>query len=99
MNDSRRAFNLLGMAMRARMLTLGLTATLKAIEGNKVHLVVLAADIGDNSRSKIKASAEIHHIPMRVIGTRDELGRCFGRNEVGVIGVEDDGFAKSLKDL
>ena len=85
--------------MRARKLTLGLTATLKSMDEHKMSLLVLAADIGDNARSKIETSATRHHVAVRVLGTKDELGRCFGRNEVGVVGVEDPGFANSLKDL
>ncbi len=95
--DPRRVFNLLGMAMRARMLSLGMTATLKSLDHNQVHLLVLAADLGQSARLKIQASADKKKIPVRVFGTKDELGQCFGRNEVGVIGVTDSGFAESLR--
>ena len=40
--------------------------------------------------------AESHQVPLRLVGTKEELGRALGKEMRAVILVNDAGFAKSL---
>ena len=94
-----QVFKLLGLANRARKLTLGMTATLQSIRRGKLKLLIVATDCSENARSKIQFAAQQSQIIILNFGTKDELGRYLGRNEVGIIGVEDSGFANALQKI
>ena len=87
---------ILGFANRARKLTLGMTSTLRSYKMGKVSLVLLASDLSENASQKIKASLETK-IPIMNYGTKDLFGQAFGRREVGIVGVTDPQFAKSIQ--
>ncbi len=91
------ALGLLGLANRARLLSIGMTATVKTIKYRETQLVILAEDLSPNAAKKITEAARKKRIPVLSLSTKDTLGQRLGRNEVGIIGVNDAGFAVSLR--
>ena len=90
-------FNLLGLAHRARRLSLGMTATAKTIRFGETKMLLLAGDLSQNAKSKITSAAAGKRLPVLSISTKDYLGQRLGRKEVGIIGVNDAGFAASIR--
>lgn len=99
MAQNDRILGLLGLANRAHKLSLGMTATQKAIARGHCRLLILATDIARNAEEKVGSEAKRHNVPVTSGGSKDDFGRIFGRREVAIIGVNDSGFAKSLSGL
>lgn len=99
MNRLLKLSRLLGLAHRARRLTLGSTATLSGLDRGRVHLVIVATDVGRNTETKIRRRAASAGVPFCRVASKNGLGAILGRNELGVVGVTDPSFAGSLKGI
>lgn len=99
MVDDEKLFKLLGFAHRARKLTLGQTSTLRSLAKGRMKAIILASDVSENSESKIKSTAVHRKVAVLTGSTKAEFGRLFGRDEVGIIGILDASFAKSVTDI
>ncbi|MFQ5651402.1 MAG: L7Ae/L30e/S12e/Gadd45 family ribosomal protein [bacterium] len=94
-----QAKKLLGLANRARKVTLGMSGTSNSIKKGQCQLLILTMDISSNTRAKIAAAAEERKVRILTCGSKDEFGQIFGRAEVAIIGVEDAGFARALQEI
>lgn len=95
MNEDR-ILNLLGLAQRAGKLSSGDFIVEKAMKKKTPKLVLLAGDCATNNEKKYIQLAELHHIPLRKVGSKETLGAAIGKEVRVVVAVEDDGFAKAL---
>lgn len=95
MNEDK-VLNLLGLAQRAGKLSSGDFIVEKAMKKKTPKLVLLAGDCAANNEKKHIQLAEIHHIPLRKVGSKESLGTAIGKEVRVVVAVEDDGFAKAL---
>lgn len=89
--------NLLGLASRARKIVSG-EILINKIRSNEVHLVLIASDASDNTKKKLIDKCTSYGIEYVVISNIDELSKAIGKNNRVALGIEDIGFAKSLKD-
>lgn len=93
-----RAESLLIAAARRKKLAIGTEAVreaLRAPEGSLVEVLVVAAD-AEGRREELEAAAARLGRRCQVLGTKSSLGRLFGRDEVGVLGVLDRGIADEV---
>jgi ribosomal protein L7Ae-like RNA K-turn-binding protein len=90
---------MLGFAQRARKLTLGMDATLQALRRNKAYAIIISEDLAENARKKITLALEQGNVPHYVCGSKAAFARALARNEVGIIGILDDSFAKSISNI
>ncbi len=97
MEEINGLIKILGFAHRARKLCFGMGATLKALDKGKARGVVLALDTSDNTKAKVETAAKTKKVPVFSFGSKNDLGRRFGREVIGVIGVLDNSFAKAIK--
>ena len=95
MNEDR-ILNLIGLAQRAGKLSSGDFIVEKAMKKKTPKLVLLAGDCAANNEKKYIQLAELHHIPLRKVGSKETLGAAIGKEVRVVVAVEDDGFAKAL---
>jgi len=98
MHGDDQLLKLLGFANRARKLTFGMHATVSAIRKKNMRLVLLAADLSENSKRKITNEIGTQ-TPILTVGSKDFFGRIAGRAELGIVGVVDSSFAKSIRKL
>ncbi len=98
MQEPDKVLKILGFANRARKLTLGMTATVSALKRGGLKLIILAEDCSENTQSKIQLHNR-HNLQVLEYSNKENLGLFFGRGEVGIIGIQDQDFAKSLKKL
>lgn len=91
----RRIEGLLLSASRKRALAVGTDATRDALGRSAVEALVIAADAAGR-RDELAASASRLGRHAVVFSTKSSLGRLFGRDEVGVIGILDGGIAAEV---
>lgn len=95
---NRKAFNSLGLAMRAGKLLTGEEAVLEAVRTGEAKLVVIASDVSDNARKKITDKCTFYKVALEVFGSREELGASIGKPGRVVAAVTDSGFARMIAD-
>ncbi|MBN1478945.1 hypothetical protein EH223_14735 [candidate division KSB1 bacterium] len=84
---------LFGFANKAGKLAPGRSAVTTAYFRKKLAAVVIATDASE----KLKTLASDFGVQVLQYATKDELGQMLGRNETGIIGILDEGFAQSIQ--
>ena len=62
----------------------------------KAKVVIIAADVAENSRKKYENMCEFYHVPVYFYGTKDELGHAIGKEYRASIAIIDQGLAKAV---
>ncbi|MDG5788991.1 YlxQ family RNA-binding protein [Evansella sp. AB-P1] len=91
--------NMLGLASRARKLVTGEELVIKAIQKQKVHLVIVSEDASINTKKKVSDKCTFYNIPYIIKGDRGTLGRAIGKDERVIIGIEDKGFSNKISSI
>jgi ribosomal protein L7Ae-like RNA K-turn-binding protein len=91
-----RALQLLGLANRAGKLLTGSDAVLSGFRSRHAKMVLMASDVGQNSRKKYRDKCAFYDIPLIECFTRHELGTACGRREIVVVALTDPGFATRM---
>jgi len=89
--------NLLGIAMRARKVTLGEEFVLTSMKNPDV-LVFIASDAGANIKKKIENKAIYYKVQVIDSFDTDELSKAVGKNNRKVVLLEDKGFIKKINE-
>lgn len=93
-----KVLSTLGLARRAARLNYGFDMVMAGL--HKTHLLLLAEDCAERTCRNVEAAARDFEIPLvRLPYTKESLGAAIGTKPVGIIGVADQGFAKSLVKL
>lgn len=93
--NKQKILNLLGLATRARLITIGVDFVIKEMaKGNA--LVFLASDSGNNIRKKIMDKAQTYDIPVYTELNSDELSSAIGKENRRVLLINDKGFIKKF---
>lgn len=87
--------SLITMAAKAGKLAAGYSAVLDSLEKGRVELLLFAQDISEGTRGKV-ALPETQSMRQAIFSTRDGLGKLLSRELVGLIGIEDKGFADAI---
>jgi len=90
-----RIKSLLAMSAKAGKLAAGYSAVQDALEKGRVQLLLYAKDISEGTKEKVMIPAA--SLPEVTLFSRDELGRLLNREFIGVIGIEDKGFADAIR--
>lgn len=96
---SQKYLQLVGLAHRARKVVLGEQAIVQGIQQRKVHLVLVASDIGDQTRKKITDKCNFYDTPYIVVDDRVTLSNAIGSSRRVAVAIMDKGFANKLKTL
>lgn len=91
--------NMLGLAYRAGKCSLGEEAIVKDIQTSRAKLVLLASDIGAQTRKKLINKCAYYNVPYAIIDDRDTLSKAIGKTQRVAVAILDDGFAAKLKTL
>lgn len=96
---NQAAFQLLGLAARARKVISGEELVIKEIRSGKAKLVLLASDASANTAKKIKDKCTYYNVEYCVFGDRYDLGHATGKETRVSLAIMDAGFAKKLSIL
>lgn len=95
MND--KLLNFLGLCRRAGKMKIGCDTVIESVENSNAKLVLLAADISENTKKKIISAVKGTEYEILKY-SKDELSFALGKT-CAVLSVEDEGFAKKLMEL
>ncbi|MBE3575942.1 MAG: ribosomal L7Ae/L30e/S12e/Gadd45 family protein [Firmicutes bacterium] len=91
--DPQRDYQRLGLAQRAGALAAGSEAVRQAIRRRQACLVILAQDLSPTTAQAFSRLAAAQGVPVRSMGTAQELGRAIGKPARGVLAITDPRFA------
>lgn len=91
----RRMESLLLAASRRRDLTLGTDATRDALAQGRVEALLVTGDAAGRREELVAAATRLERRVL-IFSTKSGLGRLFGRDEVGVVGILESGIAEEL---
>ncbi len=94
-----KALTLLGFAAKAGKLSFGFADSLYALKKGKSQLLIAAEDVSEKSKKEITFYADKRSIEVLTFNKTDilELSNAVG-HKCGIISVNDNGFARSLKE-
>ena len=94
--ENKKIYGLLGLARRAGKLSFGTESSIETIEKKKAKLVIVATDSSDRTKKNFKELCEKYNIPIRIIGTIDDLSKSIGQINKAVFVIKEENFAKEL---
>ncbi len=94
-NIREKVKSLVSMAAKAGKLAAGYSAVNDALGKDRLEMILYARDIADGTKEKVMNQGAAS-LPQATLFTRDELGEVLNRELVGVIGIEDKGFADAV---
>lgn len=87
---------MLGLAARGRNVVSGELQTLDAIKDGSAMLVIVAEDASENTRKLFTDKCSFYQVPIKLYGTREELGRAIGKDIRSSLAVVNAGLAQSI---
>ncbi|MDC7954727.1 DUF448 domain-containing protein [Fusobacterium simiae] len=91
---NKNYLNILNSMKNSGELVFGINLLFENIE--HVYFIVVAQDISKKNEEKIFRKVNELKIPYVVVGTMEELGKIFNKEEINVIGIKDKKMAKGL---
>ncbi|MBM7598558.1 ribosomal protein L7Ae-like RNA K-turn-binding protein [Virgibacillus halotolerans] len=91
--------NMIGLAYRARKCALGEETIVKDIQQQKAKLVLIASDIGPQTRKKLTDKCKFYDIPFVIVDDKETLSHAIGKSQRVAIAILDAGFATKIKSL
>lgn len=94
-----KALNFISLAQKAGKVKTGEYLSMKAVKEGTAHLVVIACDTSEKSKSRIIKLCDAFDCKTAVFGSKAELGHFTGAHSKSVICLTDEGFSKALLKL
>jgi len=91
---NKNYLNILNSMKNSGELVFGINLLFENIE--HIHFVVIAQDISKKNEEKIFRKIKELKIPYVIVGTMEDLGKIFNKEEITVIGIKDKKMAKGL---
>ena len=91
---NKNYLNILNTMKNSGELVFGINLLFENIE--HVHFVVIAQDISKKNEEKIFRKIKELKIPYVIVGTMEDLGKIFNKEEITVIGIKDKKMARGL---
>ena len=96
LDDRKRVLNLIGLATKAGKTVSGEFSTERAVKSGKANMVVVSEEASDNTRKKFVNMCTYYQVPICILGKKDELGQCTGKEMRASLAVLDEGFARAM---
>ena len=97
MSDLKKALSYLSLSRRAGLAAAGTFAAEKALKEKKAFLLILSADISENSRKHFEDMCNYRGVPYITGPDRETLGRSVGAAARTVIAVLSEGLAEQIR--
>ena len=91
-----RLEGLMGFAARSRNLVTGYNTCLAMMGNRKIKLLIISEDVGEKTKDKMVQKCTFNNIEWRVFGKAEDLSQMTGKEDKGLFGITDKGFAKSI---
>ena len=91
---NKNYLNILNSMKNSGELVFGINLLFENIE--HIHFIVMAQDISKKNEEKVFKKIKELKIPYVIVGTMEDLGKIFNKEEITVIGIKDKKMAKGL---
>lgn len=95
---NHRVYELIGLARRAGKLISGSYAVEEAIKSGKAKLVIISQEASPNTLKKFSDMCGYRDIDIIRVGSKEELGKCIGKDDRTLVAVTDTGFKGMILD-
>ena len=92
----KKILSLFGLAARAGKMASGEFQTETAVKSQAAYLVIVAEDASENTKKLFRDKCSFYHVPMYIIGSKEELGHAIGKEFRASLAVLDEGFARAV---
>ena len=92
-----KVLSMLGLAAKAGAVASGEFSTEKSVKEGKAFLVIVAEDASDNTKKHFRDMTTFYEVPMYVFGTKEELGRCIGKEFRASLAITDENLANAVE--
>lgn len=94
-----RYLNMIGLAYRAGQCSIGEENIIKNIQKRRAHLILLANDIGMQTKKKLIDKCETYKVPYMIVDDRETLSQSFGKTNRVALAILEKGFATKIQSL
>lgn len=91
-----RVLSMLGIAAKSGSVVSGEFSTEKAVKTGKAYLVIVSEEASGNTRKMFSNMAGYYEVPIYEFGTKEELGKCIGKEYRSSLAVTDENLAKAV---
>ena len=88
---------MLGIAAKSGSVVSGEFSTEKAVKSGHAYLVIVSEEASANTNKMFTNMTEFYEVPMYVFGTKDELGRCIGKEFRASLAITDENLANAVE--
>lgn len=88
---------MLGIAAKSGNVVSGEFSTEKAIKTGHAYLVIVSEEASNNTNKMFTNMTDFYEVPMYVFGTKDELGRCIGKEFRASLAITDESLANAVE--
>ena len=92
-----RVFQMLGIAAKSGNVVSGEFSTEKAIKSGRAFLVIVSEEASENTSKMFANMTEFYEVPIYVFGTKEELGRCIGKEFRASLAIIDENLANAVE--
>jgi len=92
-----RVFQMLGIAAKSGNVVSGEFSTEKAVKSGHAYLVIVSEEASANTNKMFSNMTDFYEVPMYVFGTKEELGRCIGKEFRASLAITDENLANAVE--
>lgn len=92
-----KVLSTLSIAAKAGYVASGEYQTETAVKKNTAHLVIVASDASENTKKMFRNMCEFYKVPMRIYGTKEDIGHSIGKEFRASLAVTDKGLSDSME--
>lgn len=88
---------MLGIAAKSGNVVSGEFSTEKAVKTGTAYLVIVSEEASANTNKMFTNMTDFYEVPMYVFGTKEELGRCIGKEFRASLAITDEDLANAVE--
>ena len=88
---------MLGIAAKSGNVVSGEFSTEKAVKTGHAYLVIVSEEASENTNKMFTNMTSFYEVPMYVFGTKEELGRCIGKQFRASLAITDENLANAVE--
>ncbi len=94
---NNKILGLIGLSARARNIAFGADSVEMEIKKRKIHLIIIATDSSERTKSKFQKLSEEYNIPIIVVETIENLSKSIGKSNKAIIGIKDINIVNEIQ--
>lgn len=92
-----RVLSMIGIAAKSGNVVSGEFSTEKAVKSMKAYLVIVSEEASENTVKMFTNMTNYYEVPLYRFGTKEELGRCIGKEFRASLAIVDERLAGAVE--